>query len=153
MCAIDHFFMPASIYQHASVLQIAPAVGTGFHMAQGFTGDLTILLMKCCCSSGGTCWRRNITPVLWITSLLLGSHWTPKVSSAAQTRPLAQAGVLPLHRNPPLPSWTSGCLPHPPDNSAERECLLWCKSASARRNHNTFLLGLLYVVVNALWLR
>lgn len=51
--------MPASIYQHAPVLQIAPAVGTAAHMAQQFTGDLTILLMKCCCSSGGTCCRRG----------------------------------------------------------------------------------------------
>lgn len=74
-----------------------------------------------------------------------------KVSSAVQTRPLALAGVLPLHRNPPFPSWTSGCLPHPPDSSAERGCLLWCKPASARRNHNTmyFLLCLLYAGVDA----
>lgn len=43
--------MPASIYQHAPVLQIAPAVGTGAHMAQWFTGDLTALLMKCCYSA------------------------------------------------------------------------------------------------------
>lgn len=154
--------MPASIYQHAPVLQIAPAVGAEAHMARCFTADLTALLMKCCCSSGGTCWRREKkrTPArrrscTTFTRLSLNSQSVFRCSNKAAGRHWHLASAQEPHPHqapvPPLSSWTSGSLTHPPDSSAERGCLLWCKTASMRRNHNTlyFLPCLLYAGLDA----
>lgn len=82
MCAIDHFFFfffqtPASIYQRAPVLQIAPAVGSRAHMATALyrrfhrTADevLPAPLWRNLLEEDG-----YVTPALRVTSLF---YWAP----------------------------------------------------------------------------
>lgn len=150
MCVIDHFFY-AGLYLPAwSCFTDCPCsrgwspYGMVVYWRFDYTADEVLLFL----------WRNLLEEEHYSTTVDYKPFTRLSLNSKSVFRCsnmlLAQAGVLSLHRNPPLPSWTSGCLPHPPESSAERECLLWCKTASARCNHNTFLLCLLYAVVNAL---
>lgn len=154
MRVIDHFlyaglYLPAcSCFTDCPCSRDWSPYGTAFYWRYDCTADEVLLIL----------WR----------NLLEEEHYTRAVNYMAFTRlalnsqsvfrcsnKAAGAGWGFCRCTGTLPSWVTPLVAfHILQKAQQREgCLLWCKTASANRNHNTLyiLLCLLHAEVDAFW--